>query len=362
MKIEMREIPLGQVADGWFDDDEGGVRALGGALDVRPPFQREFVYKDKQRDAVVRSAKRGFPINVMYWTDVGTGRYEVLDGQQRTISLCRYLKGDFSVDGLFFHNLPSDVRAQLENYKLMVYVCDGPESERLDWFKTINVAGEKLTDQELRNAVFTGPWLADAKRWFSKKGGPAHGIAEHLVSAVAERQEYLEKALQWISNGDIETYMGKHQRDPNASALWLHFQNVVAWVDVVFTVRRPEMRGVDWGSLYRDHKDASLDFNEMERRVSALMEDDEVTNKRGVYPYLLTGEERHLNLRAFTKQQRREAYERQGGICPLCSPPRWHDIADMEGDHIDPWHSGGRTSAENCKMLCKPCNRRKSGK
>src|SRR5688572_8692759 len=197
MKIQLTEITIEKLADGFVDNAEAGVVAYGGKLDIRPPYQREFIYKDKQRDAVIDTVRKEYPLNVMYWAVRQDGHFEVIDGQQRTLSICQYVNGDFSIEGLAFHNLQDDQNQQILNYKLMVYFCEGTDSEKLEWFKTINIAGEKLTDQELRNAVYAGPWTADAKRYFSRTGCPAFTIASDYMRGTPIRQEYFEKAIEW---------------------------------------------------------------------------------------------------------------------------------------------------------------------
>jgi len=235
MKIELKEITVRELADGYEDNAEDGVVGYGGKLDIRPPYQREFIYKDKQRDAVINTVTNDFPLNVMYWAVRQDGNFEVIDGQQRTISVCQYVKGDFSINGLAFHNLTKDKQEQILNYLLMIYFCSGTDSERLEWFRIINIAGIKLTDQELRNAVYAGSWVSDAKRYFSKPGCPAYGIASDYLTGSANRQEYLETAIDWNSEGQIEGYMSEHQHDQNASALWIYFQAVITWVSTTFT-------------------------------------------------------------------------------------------------------------------------------
>jgi len=358
MKIELKEITVRELAKDYEDNAEGGVVGYGGKLDVRPPYQREFIYKDKQRDAVINTVTNDFPLNVMYWSVRKDGNFEVIDGQQRTIALCQYVKGDFSIDGLAFHNLPKDKQNQILNYPLMIYFCSGTDSERLDWFRTINIAGEKLSDQELRNAVYAGSWVSDAKRYFSKNSRPKIGD-DYLIGS-ANRQEYLETAIDWISGGKIEDYMSKHQHDKDAKALWNYFQMVIEWVKAIFIVYRKEMKGVEFGTLYNEFKGKKLDAKKLEKEIAKLMEDEDVTNKKGIYSYVLTRKEKHLNIRAFSEKQKREAYERQKGVCPVCK--KKYKIDEMEADHIKPWHEGGKTIPENCKMLCIDDNRRKSGK
>jgi hypothetical protein len=360
MKIELKEITVKELTIGYQDNDEAGVVGYGGKLDIRPPYQREFIYKDKQRDAVIDTVTKNFPLNVMYWAVRDDGNYEVIDGQQRTISLCQYVQGDFAFKNCYFHNLQKDEQEQILNYKLMIYFCSGTDSEKLEWFKTINIAGEKLTDQELRNAVYAGSWVSDAKRYFSKRGCPAYNIAGDYLDGTAIRQDYLETAIKWISNDNIEKYMAEHQHEPNANDLWLYFQSVINWVKAVFPYYRREMKGIEWGFLYNEYKDKKFDPKKLETEINKLMQDDDVTNKKGIYWYVLTRKEKYLNIRAFTDNQKREAYERQKGICPICK--KHFDISEMEADHITPWHEGGKTIAENCQMLCKDDNRRKSGK
>jgi hypothetical protein len=360
MKIELREITIKKLTDGFLDSAEEGVVAYGGKLDIRPPYQREFIYKDKQRDLVIDSVRKDFPLNVMYWAVRAKDDYEVIDGQQRTLSICQYVNGDFSIDGLYFHSLPSDKQRQIENYKLMIYFCTGTDSEKLDWFRTINIAGVEHTEQELRNAVYAGPWTADAKRYFSKTGCAAFLLASDYMTGIPIRQDYLEKAIDWRSDGEIEEYMSKHQHDKNATPLWQYFQKVIGWAKATFPEYRREMKGVDWGVLYNQFKDDEFDTDKLEKRVAKLMMDDDVQKKTGIYPYVLDGDERHLNIRAFSANMKREAFERQKGVCVKCK--KKFKLEEMEGDHAKPWHKGGKTNAANCQMLCKEDNRRKAGK
>jgi hypothetical protein len=359
MKIELQDVTVRELAEGYEDNDEAGVVGYSGKLDIRPAYQREFIYKDKQRDAVIDTITRDFPLNVMYWAVREEGDYEVIDGQQRTISICQYVEGDFAFKGRYFHNLQSDEQEAILSYPLMVYLCSGTDSEKLDWFKTINIAGEKLTDQELRNAVYAGSWVSDAKRYFSKTGCAAYGIGSDYLTGSPIRQEYLGTAIKWINGGDIEGYMAKQQHKPNATELWIYFQSVITWVSATFPTYRKEMKGGAWGDLYNSYKDAALDAAKLEKQVSAFMADEDVTRKSGIYSYVLNGQEKHLNIRQFTPKMRREAYERQKGICPVCA--EHFELDEMEADHITPWHEGGRTEADNCQMLCRDDNRRKGG-
>ena len=357
MKIELKELTIRELVDGYQDNGDDGVIGYGGLLDIRPPYQREFIYKDKQREAVIDTINKNFPLNVMYWAVRDEGGFEVIDGQQRTISVSQYVEGDFALNGRYFHNLKSDEQDRILDYKLMIYLCEGTDSEKLEWFRTINIAGEKLTDQELRNAVYSGPWVSDAKRYFSKNGCAAYGMGSDYLNGSPIRQDYLETTIKWISEDTIEDYMARNQHAPNAIELWLYYRSVIGWVSVVFPKYRREMKGVGWGFLYNIYKDEKFDTKALEDRVTLLMLDDDITNKKGIYEYLLSGNEKYLNVRAFTDSQRREAYERQKGICVVCN--EHFDISEMEADHITPWVDGGKTNAENCNMLCKHDNRRK---
>ena len=358
MKIEPKEVTVRELTDGYQDNNEDGVIGYGGMLDIRPPYQREFIYEEKERNAVIDTLQKDFPLNLMYWAVREDGNFEVIDGQQRIISICQYVNGDFSIKGLAFHNLPDDKQEQILNYGLKVYFCSGESSEKLKWFETINIAGKELTEQELRNAVYSGSWVSDAKRYFSKTSRPK--IGDDYLSGSAKRQDYLETAINWISEGNIEDYMSKNQHAPNANELYLYFKKVIDWVQVVFPKYRREMKGLPWGVYYNEFKNQKLDHQKLEQEIAKLMQDDDVTNKRGIYGYILTGKESYLNIRAFSENQKREIYEKQKGICKKCG--KYFELAEMEADHIKPWHEGGKTDAENCQMLCRDCNRRKSGK
>ena len=371
MKIELHRITVRELVEGYVDDAESGVRGFGGKLDVRPAYQREFVYKEKERNAVISTVMKGFPLNVMYWAKNPDGTFEVMDGQQRTISLCQYFNGDFAWGELemgakYFHRQLSDMQQKFLDYELMVYFCEGTPSEKIEWFKVINIAGLRLTEQEMRNAVYSGPWVADAKRYFSKSGCVAQKIGSPYLNGSADRQEYLETAIEWIINSkkakDIEDYMAIHQGDGDATGLWLHFQTVINWVETYFTKYRREMKGLEWGRLHKEFSAKSYNSKDLEKKVASLMADKEVQNKKGIYEYLLSDGVRaeKLNLRQFDDDEKREAYETQGGICPKCG--KHFAIEEMEGDHIVPWSKGGKTVPENLQMLCRRCNGLKSNR
>ncbi|WP_343253232.1 HNH endonuclease family protein [Ligaoa zhengdingensis] len=379
MDITKKQITVRELIEGYEEKGaEGieGVVAYSGKLDVRPAYQREYVYSGKDRDEVIHSVEKGFPINVMYWSKVGDDHYELMDGQQRTISICRYAaesERTFAVDYKYFFNLTADEQEAILNYPLDIYICDGTPSEVLAWFQVINIAGVKLSDQELRNTSYTGTWLSDAKIHLSKPNCAAYNMAKDYVSGSPIRQEYLEAAIRWVADRDgivgddpIKEYMALHQHDENANPLWIYFRRVIEWVQIIFPVKRKEMKGIEWGLLYNKFKDAELDPDKLEQEIKQLMMDDDVTNNKGIYTYVLTRDERHLNIRAFTESMKRQAYERQNGICPFCQAKGnakiHYELKEMHADHITPWHLGGKTIAENCQMLCADCNRHKSGK
>lgn len=364
MEIKLKEISIQDVVRGYRDSSENGVVGYDGKLNIRPAFQREFIYDDKKRNAVIDTVIKGFPLNVMYWVDSGDGNYELLDGQQRTISICQYVDGVFSLNNRAFHNLTPSEQNEILNYKLMIYICKGTDKEKLAWFKIINIAGVQLTAQELRNAIYTGPWLHDAKRYFSRSNSPAYGLASKYLTGEANRQAYLETALEWICEKegmkDVEEYMSLHQHDSNAAPLWTYFTNVINWVKIIFPKERKEMKGLPWGILYNHHKDDALDPQKLEEKIQKLIKDDDVTKRSGIYEYLLTGKEKCLQIRAFTDNQKAKAYEKQQGICPMCKaehfPQIHYELSEMEADHIIPWCDGGKTIDENLQMLCRRHN------
>jgi len=366
MKIEPREITIGDLVKGYVDSGINGVVAYSGNLDVRPAYQREFIYKDKQRVAVIDTVMQGFPLNVMYWACREDGTYEVMDGQQRTISICQFYNNEFSFNMRYFHNLEEVEQQKFLNYKLMIYLCEGDNNEKLKWFETINIAGEELSPQELRNAIFHGPFVEDAKKWFSKPGAPAAKIGSDYIIGYRERQDYLERAIEWISGvkGDaLREYMALHQHDPNANVLWNHFQQVITWIESTFkhtSDRLKILKGLDWGYLYKKYGHTVLDTKTIEDEVQRLLMDDDVTNKKGIVPYILGEGEKCLAIRQFTDAMKLAAYTRQQGICNMCG--KKFPFEQMQGDHIVPWVKGGPTSPDNCQMLCSICNSTKGAK
>lgn len=370
MKIELKSIPIRDLIAGYSNDPDNGVRAYGGKLDVRPPYQREFRYDEKQKRAVVETIMKGFPLNIMYWSECEDDTFEMIDGQQRTLSICEFFTHDFNIveengrGTLYFGTLTKEEQERFLDYELTVYFCSGTDKEKLDWFRVINIAGEKLLDQELRNAVYVGPFVTDARRHFSKNGCPAYKVGSDYMTGKLEEQAYLETVLRWAARKDglnkIDEYMAIHQFDPNANKLWAYYMQVITWVKSTFIKYRKEMKGLDWGALYDEFGENIYDTASLEKRIHDLMEDDEIMKKSGIYRYVLSGDLRDLSFRTFDKKQKREAYERQQGICVHCK--QHFELEEMEADHITPWKEGGTTVAENCQMLCRNCNRIKGGK
>ena len=370
MKIELHQIKIRELCANYTDlsVQEEGITGYNGRLNIRPKYQREFVYDEKKRNAVMETVWQGFPLNVMYWVRVADDQYEVLDGQQRTISICSFIAGEYMMyfDGnlLGYYNMTEEQQNRILDYELQVYICEGNDEEKLKWFKTINIAGEKLTDQEIRNAIYSGAWVTQAKRRFSKSNCVAHKIASDFMNCKPIRQEYFETALRWIADKQsktLEQYMAEHQHDTDADELWQYFQDVIHWTDKLFGRKyKKEMKGVQWGLLYNQYRDTTLTATAISAEVARLMRDSDVERKSGIFLYIFDHDIRHLGIRTFDDNTRREIYEKQDGICPLCG--KHFEIEQMEADHITPWVEGGRTIASNCQMLCRDCNRRKSAK
>lgn len=373
MKIEPRKIKVKDVFDGYADNGDDGVFAYGGRLAIRPAYQREFVYDQAQAEAVIQTVLKGFPLNVMYWVKTDEDTYEVLDGQQRTLSVMQYLKHQYPItlDGrkYYWDALPDDKYDAIMDYEFMIYICEGETSEKLEWFRVVNIAGEKLSEQELRNSVYTGRWLSDAKRHFSKRNCAAKGLSDKYITGDPNRQELLEKALKGIcelqGKKDITEYMALHKSDADADELWQYFQEVISWVQRIFPKYYTDMKGLDWCHLYNVYHARTYNSSVMGTETKRLHEDEDVQKPKGIYEYLLSRDSdpfagRLLNLRAFDKRDKLAAYSKQDGICPICH--QHFEFDEMEGDHIKPWSKGGHTTPDNCQMLCRDCNGKKTDK
>lgn len=381
MKIDFERIKIKDLIKGYEDNGENGIYAYDGKLNIRPPYQREFIYGQDDQNDVIESVLHGFPLNIMYWCVTKNGTWEVLDGQQRTISICKYAsknkeaggqgfsfkskKGLFDNESMFFHSLKPEWQEKFLNYELWVYKCDGTEQEKLDWFKIVNKACKTLSPQELRNAIYSGPWTVDAKRYFSRTGNGADALSSKYQDAKVNRQELFEKVLLWISNKektDIDKYMSKHQYDKNANELWNYFQDVINWVKTNFIGDWKAMKKVEWGILYNEYYDVPKKWNpkETEQKINNLIANEEIQKKEGIFYYIFDGDEKHLNLRTFNENQKLTVYEKQNHKCAGCG--KECKFEEMEGDHITAWSKGGATEYKNLQMLCFKCNKSKSNK
>lgn len=388
MNIELARIKVGDIFKGYIDKDDDGEFAFSGKLAIRPAYQRNFIYTLEESERVIHTALKGYPLNVMYWvlTDgsytIGDddslipsadAKFEILDGQQRTVSLMKFLdhKFDITLDEkrIYWDSLTDDQYADLMDYRLMIYICSGSDSEKLAWFEVVNIAGKKLTAQELLNKTYTGPWLTAAKKIFSKRKCPAKGLSDKYITGDPNRQELLEKALKGISEfqglSDHSAYMAAHKGDADADELWQYYQDVINWIQKIFPKYYSDMKGLDWTHLYNTYHNNTYNSATMASEVERLHKDDEVQKPKGIYEFLLCRETdpyagRLLNLRAFETRDKMHAYAKQGGICPDCK--KHFEYEEMEGDHIRPWSKGGKTVPENCQMLCKNCNAHKTDK
>lgn len=368
MKIKPYEVTIREVFEGYANDEESGrVTAFGGKLNIRPAYQREFVYNAKQQADVMETILRGFPLNIMYWSDNGDDTYEMIDGQQRTLSFCEWLANSYYVFANpdaptipYYAYTAPEITERVLCYKLLVYICKGTDTEKLNWFKVINVTGEKLNDQELRNAVYTGEWLSDAKSFFSKKQCIAYKIGERYMNGSPIRQDYLETVICWLSSClgiTIEEFMAQHQSYEHASQLKQFFRSMIDWVNRTFPNYRKIMKGVDWGILFYEFGHKQYDPVVLERSVSELMLDDDITRQQGIYEYLLSDKTREyaLSIRQFSENDRRKMYESQVGICPLCAAEgkgKRLELSELHADHKIPWSRGGHTTFDNGWLLC----------
>lgn len=377
---------VGDVCKGFvFDKNEGkGLFGLDGKLVVQPEYQRNYIYGDGKKDvAVVESLLRGYPLGLIYFVKNRDGMYEVLDGQQRITSFGRFVNKTwpFAVKDsvgkpYYFDTLPSDKQKQILDSNLTIYVCEGEPSEIQEWFETINIAGVPLGKQELRNAAYHGPFVTKAREVFSNTGNANLIRWQTYVKGDPKRQEILEAALDWVSDGDIDRYMAEHRNDNQIDELRLYFETVVGWIDSVFEYTGVEMRGQDWGRLYRRYHKKAYSKETLNSRLEELIEDPQVTNKRGIIEYVLGGEvdKKLLNVRVFDKKTIKRVYGRQTGEakehgvsnCPLCASSgqanlekRIYRENEMDADHVTAWSRGGLTDESNCQMLCKPHNRSK---
>ncbi|HQZ98284.1 MAG TPA: DUF262 domain-containing protein [Pyrinomonadaceae bacterium] len=388
MKTELQtDITVAEICDGFtFNTYEGkGLFGLSGKLTIQPEYQRNFIYSDgggKREQAVVHSLLKEYPLGLIYFNDVGDGKFEVLDGQQRITSIGRFVTNKFAImengNPKNFDSLPANQREMILKSKLLIYECEGTESEIKQWFETINIAGVPLNPQELLNAIYSGPFVTLAKAEFSNSQNANIQKWSAYIKGSANRQEFLERALDWVSKGDIGAYMSSHRNDTNITELKNYFNTVIDWASTTFIDVLPEMKGLQWGRLYEEYHRKSFNSKKISDDVNRLVADDYVKNRKGIFEYLLGGavDTKLLDVRVFETPVKRAAYTKQTkaaeakGIsnCALCaigheaSKAKIHKFDEMEADHVTAWSNGGDTSAKNCEMLCVTHNRAKGNR
>ena len=380
------DITIAEICKGFvYNEYEGkGLFGLSGKLTIQPEYQRNYIYADGKRDvAVIDSVLKGYPIGLLYFTKVAEDKYEVLDGQQRITSIGRFVTDKFAIKDendvpRYFSGLAEDMRDKIMQTKLTIYICEGTESEIKEWFKTINIAGIPLNEQELSNAIHSGPFVTLAKEEFSNSQNSNVQKWSAYISGNVIRQDYLRTALEWVSRGEIDAYMSKHRYDNDINELKAYFNSVIDWVSSVFTDVKKEMRGLPWGELYEKYHKNSYAPAEVSKKVNELYADIFVKDKRGIFEYILGGcvDTRLLEIRLFDNAVKLAVYTKQTSIaqregtsnCPLCAigpqnlRKRHYFFYDMDADHVTAWSKGGATDISNCQMLCKTHNRAKGNR
>lgn len=388
MKTTLRtDISVAKICDGFvYNQLEGkGLFGLGGKLTIQPEYQRNYIYADdngKREQAVIHSLLKGYPLGLIYFNKVAADKFEVLDGQQRITSIGRFITNKFAIldsgNPKNFDSLPADQKARIRDSKLLIYECEGTETEIKEWFQTINIAGVPLKEQELLNAIYSGPFVTLAKAEFSNSQNANIQKWNAYIKGTANRQDFLERALEWVSKGDVGGYMSSHRNDKNIKELQNYFNSVIDWVSTVFIDVLPEMRGLDWGRLYEEHHGKSYDPKKISSDVKRLAADDAVKSRKGIFEFLLGGsvDPKLLDVRVFEVPIKRTAYAKQTQAakdkgrsnCPLCAvgtntnKDRIYEFEEMDADHVSAWSKGGPTTAENCEMLCITHNRVKGNK
>lgn len=383
MKTTLKQIAVSDLCKGFvYNELEGkGLFGLDGRLTIQPEYQRNYIYADGKKDvAVIDSMVKGYPLGLIYFNKTGDDAYEVLDGQQRITSIGRFLTNRFAVkdhNGMeqYFDGLNLEAQKRILDTALLVYVCSGTEAEIKEWFKTINIAGVPLNNQELLNAVYSGPFVTLAKQEFSNSQNSNVQKWSAYINGAVNRQDYLECALDWVSRGSVSSYMSAHRQDLNITELKTYFNSVIDWVSAVFIDVENEMRGLEWGRLYELYHATPYSPQKVSELVNALFSDPFVTNKRGVFEYILGGETdtKLLHIRVFNEATKRTVYAsqtekaKQKGVsnCPLCAVgdnanrTKIWKLSEMDADHVKAWSKDGATHIENCEMLCKTHNRAK---
>ena len=377
------EITVRDICEGFvYNELEGrGLFGLSGKLIIQPEYQRNYIYADGKRDvAVIDSLLKGYPIGLIYFNQNADGKWEVLDGQQRITSFGRYVTGKFAVkdaNGMeqYFNGLAEDLQKKILDTQLTIYVCEGEESEIKKWFETINIVGIPLNEQELLNAIYSGPFVTLAKAEFSNSQNAYVQKWSAYIKGDVKRQDFLHTALMWAGGGNVTEYMSLHRFDNTIQGLKTYFNTVIDWISSVFTDVHKEMRGLEWGRLYETYHSQAYDPKAVAALVEKYLSDEFVTHKAGVFEYVLGGcqDSKLLNVRVFDERTKKTAYSRQTEAakkkgcsnCPLCAighdanKTRIWTIAEMDADHVTAWSKGGTTDAKNCQMLCKTHNRAK---
>ena len=387
MKTTLRtDITVADICKGFvYNEYEGkGLFGLSGKLTIQPEYQRNYIYADGKKDvAVIDSLLKGYPLGLIYFTKVGEDKYEVLDGQQRITSFGRFVTGKFAVkdeNGVeqYFSGLAEDKKKAIMETELTIYICEGTESEIKQWFKTINIAGVPLNEQELSNAIHSGPFVTKAKEVFSNSQNANVQKWSAYISGNVLRQDYLRTALDWVSRGNIDAYMSIHRYDEDITELKVYFDSVINWISGVFLDVDSKMCGLKWGELYERFHKEPYDPVSVSQKVRELLEDSYVTDKKGIWEYVLGGcaNSELLNVRVFDEATKKTVYARQTtnakekciSNCPLCTlstnsnNKRIWKISEMDADHVTAWSKGGATDIKNCEMLCKTHNRAKGNR
>ena len=389
METTLKKYTVGEICDGFvYNELEGkGLYGLSGRLTIQPEYQRNYIYADGKKDvAVVQSALHGYPLGVLYFNKTDDGRLEVLDGQQRITSLGRFVTGRFAIfnaDDIpqYFSSLSEELKDIILGTELLVYECEGTEDEIRKWFETVNIAGVPLNEQELLNAIYSGEFVTLAKQEFSNSQNANIQKWSHFISGAVNRQDYLERALQWVSRGkskEVRDYMSQHRHDTNIDELKTYFTSVIDWIGSVFTDIESEMRGLEWGRLYEDYHTQPYNPTDVAQQVRQLYGDPFVKNRKGIFEYVLGGQQdkRLLDIRVFDEATKRKVYrlqteeaqQRGESNCPLCAlgheanRTKIWKISEMDADHVAAWSKGGATTADNCQMLCKTHNRAKGNR
>lgn len=364
--------------------EEKGLFGLAGRLTIQPEYQRNYIYADGKKDvAVIDSLLKGYPLGLLYFNQLEDCSLEVLDGQQRITSFGRYILGKFAIqdeNGIpqYFSGIAGDLQEKINNTRMLIYVCEGTESEIKEWYQTINIAGIPLNEQEMLNAVFSGPYVTLGKKEFSNSQNSNVAIWSAYIKGNVKRQAYWERALDWVSKGKISEYMSRHRFDENITEVKTYFNSVIEWAKSVFLGEDPEMQGLEWGRLYEEYHNRAYDAKAVKQRVGALLDDPYVKSRKGVFEYVLGGEKepRLIDVRVFDEATKKQVYtaqtkaavERGESNCPLCAVGHganankvWK-LGEMDADHVAAWSKGGSTEIGNCQMLCRTHNQAKGNR